>query len=505
MSDLTIEGSPVCRRSLGRIAAIGDNGDRTISYIFSDASVARDEHTIANDGWELGNFLANPVFLWCHDSSAPPIGKAVDVAKSPAALRGTIEYAERDVYPFADTIFRLTKGGFLNAVSVSWAPIEWTRSTDRNRPGGIDFKRQELLEISAVPVPTLPTALATARAAGIDTSPLYEWAERILDGAPGGLVFPRKELEALRREAKIRAIQRGSRALQADWKCGASRELPIDETSEWDGAAAETSIFDACGFDGDSPDIEKARTAFLAYDASAPKLKGSYKLPFAKIADGKMTAVASGIRNAASRLPQTKDLPETAQKEARAVLDTYEAKMTDGDNKNGKHAFASLRRHALKRGLYEVAEMCWHIECLEWLWEEIDAEADQENDDSPIPGRFRAWINEGNLILAAMAAEETQENIQGGAAPEDLEDAVERGVARALAKIDLMRAGKTLSADNERALEDIHDRMEETRGMIRSFIDSAKAGDAVAASADGGAEERKRRAAAMRVLSNRAG
>ncbi|MDI9847362.1 hypothetical protein QM467_04715 [Rhodoblastus sp. 17X3] len=175
---------------------------RLISFQFSDQSVARDGHTIATDGWDLANFLANPVFLWCHESSNPPVGKVVSIGAQGSRLCGDVEFADAETYPFADTIFRLYKGGFLNACSVSWLPISWAYSSDKARAGGIDFKRQEMLEISAVPVPAAPTALATARTAGIDTGPLYEWAERVLDGGDR-ILIPRSEVEQLRRAAKM--------------------------------------------------------------------------------------------------------------------------------------------------------------------------------------------------------------------------------------------------------------------------------------------------------------
>ena len=118
------------------------------------------------------------------------------------------------------------------------------------------------------------------------------------------------------------------KAATEDWKIGASRDLPIDSSDSWDGAAAKERMFEACGMNGDSPDMEKLRKGFLAYDASAPDLKGSYKLPFADMIGGEMQAVAGGIRAAASRLPQT-DIPEEVKTAARAVLDAYEKKMSD--------------------------------------------------------------------------------------------------------------------------------------------------------------------------------
>jgi HK97 family phage prohead protease len=180
--------------------SIRNANDRCIDFIFSDESVARDSHVIATAGWQLENFLANPVALWAHQQSEPPVGRVVSIEKAGGQLRGTIEFADAETYPFADTVFRLLKGGYLSAVSVSWLPLDWKYTTDKSRPGGIDFKRQELLEISVVPVPALASALVTARAHGIDTTLLFEWAERTLTNHDH-VAIPRAELEALRRQS----------------------------------------------------------------------------------------------------------------------------------------------------------------------------------------------------------------------------------------------------------------------------------------------------------------
>jgi HK97 family phage prohead protease len=169
------------RRSLAGLApdAALASDDRTISYIFSDESVGRDGHTINNDGWSLTNFRANPIAVWNHSDVV--IGRVTSIGPVRKELRGSIRFAEADLSPFADSVFRMTKAGYLNATSVSWLPIKWTYSNDRARPGGIDFLEQELLEVSAVAVPALPTALATARDAGIDVAPFGEWAARELE------------------------------------------------------------------------------------------------------------------------------------------------------------------------------------------------------------------------------------------------------------------------------------------------------------------------------------
>jgi HK97 family phage prohead protease len=161
---------------------VTDQAKRKVRFVFSDGSTDLAGDRIDPAGWDLSNFKRNPVALFSHMSWEPPIGRAANVVVQNGKLVGDIEFASAEVYPFADTIFRLVKGGFLKAVSVGFKPVKWALSTDRTRPTGIDFKTQQLLEISVCPVPCNPNALSEARSLGIDTRPLAAWAEKVLDG-----------------------------------------------------------------------------------------------------------------------------------------------------------------------------------------------------------------------------------------------------------------------------------------------------------------------------------
>lgn len=336
---------------------VAKDGSRKFRFCFSDGAIDRAGDTIAADGWVTAGFLKNPVALWAHNSWEPPIGRASNLAVEVDRLMGDIEFAAADVYPFADTIYRLIAAKYVNAVSVGFMPIEWSFVDDKERKFGIDFKRQELLEISVVPVPCNANALVEARAKGIDTRPLLEWAERLLDTG-GSILIPRKLLEDTFRAAKtphtIRQAYLRLRAATAtpaprrkdepDWKVGAARDLPIDDSDSWDGAAAKASIFAHAGGDDFDPAI--ARKGFLAYDAAKPKEKGSYKLPFAHVVDGELKAVAGGIRAAADRLPNT-DIPEATRTAARAVIDHYEERMSE--DKASLTALRKLINAELKR------------------------------------------------------------------------------------------------------------------------------------------------------------
>jgi HK97 family phage prohead protease len=181
------------------------DGSRKVRFCFSDGSVDRMGDTISPWGWDLSDFKRNPVALWSHDSTAPPIGRASNIAVEGNRLMGDIEFADADTYAFADTVYRLTTAGFISAVSVGFLPVEYTFvENDPDRGFGIDFKKQQLLEISVCPVPANPNALSEARSLGIDMRPVAKWAERAIDR--GSRLFSRADLCVLRDAASGSAI-----------------------------------------------------------------------------------------------------------------------------------------------------------------------------------------------------------------------------------------------------------------------------------------------------------
>ncbi len=440
---------------------------RRIKFIFSDNTVDRARDKIYQDGWDLSAFVKNPVALFAHDSSSlySVIGKAVNVATVGNQLRGEIDFATADINPCADTAYKMVKAGLLSAVSVGFLPTDYAFSVDKDRTGGIDFKRQQLLEISLCAIPANPNALVTARSMGIDTSPLTDWAQKVI-AADGIVLVPKPFLEATFRAAKTpRAVRNkylnGTAAVathKADWKVGAARDLPLDDSgAAWDGPAAAASIFAAAGFDGDSPDSAKARRGFLIYDAANPALKGSYKLPFALVSDGTMKAMPSGIRAAASRLPQT-DAPSSVLDDARKVIDGYETKMQSGD----KSITKVMETH---RDMGAVAALAWLLDRLADIEDAVEAEENAEGDGSGISARIQAAVASLGQILVDMTAEEVAELASDSEDDDESDDSngmmpmmmsartpAQKALMR-LAMIAQSKAGRVLSAANSALLE----------------------------------------------------
>jgi hypothetical protein len=100
------------------------------------------------------------------------MGRAHNITAGDDGLEGDIHFATAEENPAADAVYRMVKAGYLNSVSVGFLPLEWAPTKDKSRPGGVDFKRQSLLEISIVPIPANPNAIALARAAGIEVDRL---------------------------------------------------------------------------------------------------------------------------------------------------------------------------------------------------------------------------------------------------------------------------------------------------------------------------------------------
>lgn len=184
------------------------DGTRTLDFVISTASVDRMGDTIAVDGWDLANFRKNPVVLWAHDSGQMPVAKASNIRIEDDALKATAEFMpdDIDVSGFSRAVYLALKGGFLSATSVGFAPTKYAFSQENDRPWGIDFLEQELLEFSIVPVPANQDCLVQARAAGIDIEPIRAWAEKAM-AADGVAVLPRKQLDAiLALPARFRAL-----------------------------------------------------------------------------------------------------------------------------------------------------------------------------------------------------------------------------------------------------------------------------------------------------------
>ena len=137
--------------------------DRTLEFTLSTGAVDRDRDTLDPSGWDLRSYGKNPVVLFAHSYGSLPIARTKEIGVDGGKLQAVAEFVPPELYAFGDAVYQLIRAGFLNAVSVGFAPLKWDRNEDR---GGVDFHKQELLEWSIVPVPSNPEALVVARSKG---------------------------------------------------------------------------------------------------------------------------------------------------------------------------------------------------------------------------------------------------------------------------------------------------------------------------------------------------
>lgn len=258
-------------------------------WTISTGAVDRDHDTLAVDGWDLSDYQKNPVVLWMHDAKLGPIGHAESVLVRGGALKARVVFQEKGRNPLADHVRALVEDGLIKAASVGFQPIEWTFNEKR---GGIDFKRQSLLEFSLVSVPSNGQALMDAKASGRDLTQLVPSAESLMEGVYGPGQWIRREvaagaMEAIQKLEDLRSKTKGLPSLiaaairEAVTKAGrtisaaneqrlSSALSSIEDSASSIGAAAELieEVLDLAAPPADEP--EKAVEPFILLMPSEP-------------------------------------------------------------------------------------------------------------------------------------------------------------------------------------------------------------------------------------------
>jgi hypothetical protein len=177
------------------VRAVGGEGSREREFIISTSGVDRDNDTIAIDGWDLSEYRENPVVLFGHDSSEPPVATGPNIFVQGEELRSRAKFPELGLFEFADLVLNLIDAKILRGASVGFLAKLWQWNEERGA-FAVDFLRQLLLEWSIVPIPSNPETLSVAADGGLNMAPLLQWTEAHLDGEKAaGLIIPRKDVE----------------------------------------------------------------------------------------------------------------------------------------------------------------------------------------------------------------------------------------------------------------------------------------------------------------------
>lgn len=179
-------------RASGYVRAV--KSDRVVSFRSSTPDLDRHGTRILPRGINTENYRKNPVFLWGHDgygglmggpSLDSIIGRTISYSVTDDGFDHEVEFADTES---ADKALRLVKGGFLNATSIGFSPIEgrWheEKSASANTPPVIVFDEVELLEVSLVPIPSNPNAQALARAMTVQGFDVEAWVRSAVVATP---------------------------------------------------------------------------------------------------------------------------------------------------------------------------------------------------------------------------------------------------------------------------------------------------------------------------------
>jgi phage head maturation protease len=170
MSTAIIREAPAQERLDADAAAL------VIRSVISTAEPDRAGDVVVPSGLRnLDEFLRNPVVLWAHQRTLPPVGVCRRLEIQGDRIVAETQFAKG--VPFAEDVFRLYEQGILRAWSIGFEPL---RVTPQRR--GLRYDEWNLLEYSAVPVPENPRALTVAVQKGlVQDETLKQWLNQSID------------------------------------------------------------------------------------------------------------------------------------------------------------------------------------------------------------------------------------------------------------------------------------------------------------------------------------
>src|SRR5262249_2093726 len=167
---------PLRRDTVPALVLAAEPATRTLRCVITTSDPDRAGDVVLPLGLRnRAEYLRNPVVLWAHNRTLPPIGPCVGLGVEAGRIVAETRFAKG--VAFAEELFRLYEQGVLRGWSIGFVPRK-----AKLRPAGPDGRRGllveewDLLEYSAVPVPENPAALTLAVRKGLVGDPrLLAW------------------------------------------------------------------------------------------------------------------------------------------------------------------------------------------------------------------------------------------------------------------------------------------------------------------------------------------
>ena len=175
----TARADPKTHASRGQTLKV-DPATMVVRAVISTAAPDRAGDVIVPAGLRNADeFLRNPVVLWAHQRSLPPIGTCERLTIEADRVIAETKFSASS--PFAADVFNLYAEGVLRGWSVGFVPAKVVPlpAARGKAPGGVCYPEWDLLEYSAVPVPENPHALTLAVKKGlVKDADLWHWLVR---------------------------------------------------------------------------------------------------------------------------------------------------------------------------------------------------------------------------------------------------------------------------------------------------------------------------------------
>lgn len=265
-------------------------GDRVMPGAFAKTIFERGQKVRVldqHDASSVLNVLGKPIALREIGREELPVDVLTEYPEATGGLLATTQYAMQTEK--GRDVFHLVDGGFLPETSIGYDPImaEYVEET----VDGEKVTTRLLKEIR-----------------------LWEYSNVIWGANPATTTTGTKEVEPPRYVGE-----------EDEKGASGSTSLPIaDRGRAWDATAATARVRRATN-STDAPSAQY-KNAFFWYDSSAADQFGSYKLPFADVVGGRLTAIPRGVFAVAQRLEGT-DIPDSDKAGVRSRVGRYYARM----------------------------------------------------------------------------------------------------------------------------------------------------------------------------------
>jgi HK97 family phage prohead protease len=255
---------------------------KTIRFKISDDQTDRMGEIVDQASWDFKHYMNNPLVLWGHNPDEPEnvLGRTLSVETEGGATFAEMQFDD-DINPKAALVWKQLLRGTLRTVSVGFI--------SKDSDGNI-LKNNELLEISVVPIPANPRAIALSYKEGSlsrkDASYLQESMKRELEFIEEQLkdvdedAMETKDVEEVKTQiaAVLDAVGKlgeevgGLKATVAtlsEAKAEAEAKAPVEEDTAKDGENDQSGAADELDLETElTPELEAQIEAELAGIAS---------------------------------------------------------------------------------------------------------------------------------------------------------------------------------------------------------------------------------------------